>query len=228
MMWHSDRRPARSLGPVWLGVVALGVGILAGCASAPSALPDLPPAPGASSAGPQARWLYAIALLQHGDDAQADQYLEEASRFDLSGLSHEAGNPFGDALFWRDVAEVRLALGNRDGARQAVSTSRRLLAAEDRNARFDDADRQLFNRLLDALDAAARGDTTALTGLAQASPPAADPAYLAGWVAEQQHDRAAAQAAYRQYLAEVPAWGFLRRSSAMRAHAQAFLTGTGA
>jgi hypothetical protein len=227
MMSYSRRRPAprRSPGSSWLGVIALGVGILAGCAAPPAALPELPPAPGASTPGPQARWMYAIDLLQRGDDAQADQYLEEASRLDLGGLSHEAGNPFGDALFWRDVAEVRLALGNRDGARQAVSTSRRLLAGEERNARFDDADRQLFNRLLDALDAAARGDTAALTTLAQASPPAADPAYLAGWVAEAQQDRPAAQSAYRQYLAEVPAWGFLRRSSAMRAHAQAFLGG---
>ena len=168
--------------------------------------------------------MFAIDLLQHGDDARADQYLEEAARLDLGGLSHEAGNPFGDALFWRDVAEVRLALGNRDGARQAVSTSRRLLASEDRNARFDDADRQLFNRLLDALDAAARGDAAASSTLAQASPAAADPAYLAGWVAEQQGDRAAALSAYRQYLAELPAWGFLRRTSAMRAHAESFLS----
>jgi hypothetical protein len=208
-----------------LGAVALAVGILAGCAAAPPAAPELPPAPSASAPGPQARWAYAINLLQHGDDAQADRYLDEASRLDLGGLSHEAGNPFGDALFWRDVAEVRLALGNGDGARQAVSTSRRLLAGEDRNARFDDADRQLFNRLLDALDAATRGDTGALNTLAAASPPAADPAYLAGWLAEQQGDRAAARSAYRQYLTEVPAWGFLRRSSAMRAHAEAYLGG---
>jgi hypothetical protein len=206
-----------------LGAIVLGVGILTGCAAAPPAVPDLPPPPSGRTPGPEARWVYASDLLQHGDDTRADQFLEAASRLDLNALSHEAGNPFGDALFWRDVAEVRLALGNDDGAREAVSTSRRLLAGEDRNARFDDADRQLFNRLLDALDAAARGDADALALLAQASPPAADPSYLAGWVAEQQHDRAAAQSAYRQYLAGVPAWGFLRRSSAMRAHAAAYL-----
>jgi hypothetical protein len=222
MMWHSRRRP-RSRGSIWWGAIALGLGILAGCAAAPTAPPELPPTPNASTPGPQARWVYALDLLQHGDDARADQYLEEASRLDLGGLSHEAGNPFGDALFWRDVAEVRLALGNGNGARKAVSSSRRLLAGEDPNARFDDADRQLFNRLLDALDAAARGDTGALSTLAEASPPAADPSYLAGWVAEQEGDRAVALSAYRQYLAEVPAWGFLRRSSAMRAHAASFL-----
>jgi hypothetical protein len=218
----------------------LTASVLAGCSAAATAPPQAPATgptvPSEAQASgqtalsqapayvlPDPLWNSAIARLQQGDDAGARRDLEQAAGRDVgrAPLAHEAGSPTGDALFLRDLAEVRLATGDDGGAAAAAAAARATLASEGPNARFDDADRRLFDRSLDALEAAAVGDEERLVALAeQPDPPAADAWYLAGWLAERRGRPDRARAGYRAYLALAPAWGYLRRTALMRQHAE--------
>jgi hypothetical protein len=141
-------------------------------------------------------------------------YLERARALETGG---------GDAQFHRDLAEVRLFAGDLAGAGDEARVSASTLVARTPNARFTASERRLFERLLQALLAAANDDAAGLTQLAESdeSPPLADAWYLLGWTRQRHGDLEAARAAYRAYLDGAPIWSFLRQAPAMREHARA-------
>jgi tetratricopeptide (TPR) repeat protein len=190
--------------------------LLATACSAPPSGSPLPPLPESAAAD----WSYAVRVLDRGDLPQARRYFERAVEL----------GPVVDpdrAQFFRDLAEVRLASGDPAGAAAAVHASADALARLPANARFRDSERSLFQRTLDALEAAANDDAASLEALtADASPPLGDAWYLLGWVREQHGDVPAASVAYQAYLDRSPAWSFLRFAPRMRQHAQAFLSST--
>lgn len=183
----------------------------------PSPPPVNPPAPVVQSAA--ADWAYALRVLALGDLASADGYLEQAAR---------AGPPTTSdrAQMYRDLAEVRLAVGDRTGAASAVRVSQDALGQLPLNARFTLGERRLNERTLEALLAAADDDLAALTAgcSSDESPPAVDACYLLGWTYEQHAQTAQARPAYQAYVDRAPAWSFLRRAAAMREHALMVLT----
>lgn len=192
-------------------VVAL---LVTGCAR-PEAPPDRPPG---DSGREQIE--YALQLLRGGDDAGAHQHLERAA--DLgAGKAPSADS----ALFLRDLAESRLAVGDGSGATQAAEMSLDRLGRLPLTAQFLPSDRDLFGRLLQALAAAGRADVSGLEALAaaDAQPRTADPWYLLAWVHEQRAQMDQARDAYRRYLAGSPEFDILRRSTLMRQHAQQVL-----
>jgi tetratricopeptide (TPR) repeat protein len=160
---------------------------------------------------------YALQLLRRGDDSGAHEHFERAVK-----LGTGRGALPEDVLFWRDVAEARLAAGDGAGAAQAAQSSLDRLDRLQLTAQFRPADRDLFGRLLTALAAAGREDLASLQDLAasDAQPRTADPWYLLGWVHEHRGEVDAARDAYRRYLAASPEFDILRRSALMRQHAQ--------
>lgn len=206
------RAAKRSHIPV--AMLAVAVLALAGCSPTRAAVaPELPAAPETDS--PDRTWEYAIDLLRVGQGESARAAFERT----LS-LGADRWPPADSALFLRDLAEVRLAAGDTAGAREAVQGARTRLGRIAPTAQFQEPDRQLYARLLDALEAAARGDTATLDGYARDGRlPTVDPAYLLGWVREQAGDRSGAVQAYRAYLDGVPRFGILRRTAVMRLHA---------
>jgi hypothetical protein len=124
----------------------------------------------------------------------------------------------------RDVAEARLFSGDLEGAASAAQEASTSLAQRPTTAQFRAADRFLFERTLQALEAAATGDASALTQLATDDERSADAWYLLGWTREREGDLADAQNAYRAFLARTPQWSFLRETFEMRRHAQAVIS----
>jgi Flp pilus assembly protein TadD len=156
-------------------------------------------------------WAYGIDLLADGHEDSARSMLEKALELDLE-----------EPLYLRDLAELRLAAGDRPGAAEAARRGLRRLEQVPTTAQFRDADRAIFVALLEGLEAAATGDTLKLELLATTVRPAlADPWFLLGWAFEERGDRDSARAAYRSYLDRSPELGLLRRSIAMRHHARA-------
>ena len=182
----------------------------------PSPPPVSPPAPVLESAA--ADWAYALRVLALGNLTSAHAYLEQAA---------EAGpaSPSDRAQMYRDLAEVRLALGDHTGAATAVEISRGALSLLPLNARFTSSERRLSERTLAALLAAADDDLDALKAACSTteSPPAVDACYLLGWTYEQRNQVAQARPAYQAYVDGSPAWSFLRRAAAMRQHALSVL-----
>jgi hypothetical protein len=127
---------------------------------------------------------------------------------------------------YRDLAEVRLALMDTQGAAAAVRVSADALGQEPLNARFTAAERRHWQRTLDALLLAARDDTAGLSDACSSPelPPTGDACYLLGWSYEQAANWTATREAYQAYLERSPVWSFLRRAPAMREHALAFVT----
>jgi hypothetical protein len=166
-----------------------------------------------------ADWAYALRLLALGDLGSAHDYLERAAEAGAASASDRA-------RLYRDVAEVRLALGDRPGAAAAaVGLPVAALSQEPLNARFTPAERRLSERTLEALLAAADDDVAGLTTACSgdASPPAVDACYLLGRTYERRAELSQARLAYQAYVDGSPAWSFLRRAPAMRQHALAVL-----
>ena len=178
----------------------------------PSPPPANPPAPVVESAATD--WTYALRVLALGNLTSAHNYLERAVQAGPASLSDRA-------QMYRDLAEVRLALGDGAGAASAVRVSQDALGQLPLNARFTPTERRLSERTLEALLAAADDDLNALTAAcsSQESPPAVDACYLLGWAYEQHAQSAQARPAYQAYVDRAPAWSFLRRAGAMRQHA---------
>jgi tetratricopeptide (TPR) repeat protein len=183
----------------------------------PSPPPASPPAPVVDSAATD--WAYALRALALGDLASADTYLEQAAQAGPATASDRA-------QMYRDLAEVRLALGDRAAAAGAVRVSQGALSQQPLNARFTPTERRLGERTLEALLAAADDDLATLTAACSSheSPPAVDACYLLGWTYEQRAQLAQARPAYQAYVQRAPAWSFLRRAAAMRQHALTLLT----
>lgn len=178
----------------------------------PSPPPASPPAPVVDSAA--ADWAYALRVLALGNLAAAGSYLEQAAQAGPATAGDRA-------QMYRDLAEVRLALGDRTGAAAAVRVSQDALSQLPLNARFTLTERRLSERTLEALLAAADDDLADLTAACSSgeSPPAADACYLLGWTYEEHAQPAQARPAYQAYVDRAPAWSFLRRAAAMRQHA---------
>jgi tetratricopeptide (TPR) repeat protein len=204
------------VGDFWRSRAALGACLLIVTACSGPALPSpppvSPPAPVIESAA--ADWAYALRVLALGDLASADVYLEQAARAGPRTTSDRA-------QMYRDLAEVRLALGDRAGAAAAVRVSQDALSQLSLNARFTPSERRMSERTLEALLAAADDDLAVLTAACSSdeSPPAVDACYLLGWTYEQHAQTAEARPAYQAYIDRAPAWSFLRRAAAMRQHA---------
>ena len=192
--------------------------VASGCAAGglPAPPASRPPAPLVESAS--ADWAYAVRVLALEDLPTALLYLERAA--DLEPLSASDR-----AQLYRDLAEVRLALGNRAAAAAAVRASADALEQQPLNARFTPGERRLVQRTLEALQAAADDDRSRLTAACSSGepPPAVDACYLLGWTDEQHGDGEGARRAYRAYVQGAPAWSFLRRAAGMRQHALAVL-----
>ena len=205
----------------WDARGALGACLLIVTACSGPGLPSPPaanpPAPVVDSAA--AAWAYALRVLALGDLTSASAYLEHAAQAGPATVSDRT-------QMYRDLAEVRLALGDRPGAATAVRVSQAALAEQPLNARFTPAERRLSERTLEALLAAASDGLAGLTAACSSneSPPAADACYLLGWTYEQHVQPAQARPAYQAYLDRAPAWSFLRRATAMRQHALTVLT----
>jgi tetratricopeptide (TPR) repeat protein len=182
----------------------------------PAPPPVNPPAPVVESAATD--WAYALRVLVRGDLQSARDYLEHAVQAGPANTSDHA-------QMFRDLAEVRLALGDGAGAASAVRVSQDALGQLPLNARFTLTERRLSERTLEALLAAADDDLAALTAACSSdeSPPAVDACYLLGWTYEQRAQPAQARPAYQAYVERAPAWSFLRRAAAMRQHAQMVL-----
>jgi tetratricopeptide (TPR) repeat protein len=199
--------PRRTLGKA-LCVVAVCCLAVVGCTSRPV---DQPPH---LDNTPEARWAYGAYLLSRGEAANARSYLEPLV----------AGGVTNQSLLLRDVAEARLFSGDLEGAASAAHEASTSLAQRPTTAQFRAADRFLFERTLQALEAAATGDASALTQLATGDERSADAWYLLGWTREREGDLADAQNAYRAFLARTPQWSFLRETFEMRRHAQAVIS----
>jgi tetratricopeptide (TPR) repeat protein len=209
------------VGVSWRTRAALGACLLIVTACSGPALPSPPPAnpPAPVVESAAADWAYALRVLAQGDLASADVYLERAARARPPTTSDRG-------QMYRDLAEVRLALGDRTGAAAAVRLSQEGFSQLPLNARFTPTERRLGERTLEALLAAADDDLAGLTAACSSdeSPPAVDACYLLGWTYEQRAQTDQARPAYQAYVARAPAWSFLRRAAAMRQHAQAVLT----
>ena len=164
---------------------------------------------------PESTWKYGAYLLSLDAAAEARPFLER-----LAGGSVESVSD--PSLYLRDLAEVRLFTGDPAGAAAAARLARARLALVRRSAQFQADDRLLFERTVDALEAAGADDLPRLTALAadEGRFPAADAWYLLAWRAERAGDTAAARTAYRAFLERAPRWSFLRRGVEMRQHAQ--------
>ena len=165
-----------------------------------------------------ADWGYALRVLELGDLTSASAYLQQATQAGPATVSDRT-------QMYRDLAEVRLALGDRAGAATAARVSQDALAQQRLNARFTPTERRLSERTLEALLGAANDDLAGLTAACSTdeSPPAVDACYLLGWTYEQHVQPAQARPAYQAYVDRAPAWSFLRRSAAMRQHALTIL-----
>ena len=207
---------AGQVGGSWRVSAALGacVLVLTACSGSglPAPAPAIPPPPVTDSASTD--WAYALRVLALGDVASARPYLEQAAQAGDATTSDRA-------QLYRDLAEVRLALGDRSGAVTAVELSRDSLSQLPLNARFTPLERRLGERILQALLDAANDDLAGLTAACSSdeSPPAVDACYLLGWTYEQRAAPAQARGAYQAYVDRSPAWSFLRRAPAMREHA---------
>lgn len=200
-------RRAATLTVTWLG---LALSVLA-CSAASAPAPRLPPPLDTS---PGSTWAYGAYLLSTGDADAALGYLEPLAAGPLDNVV----NP---ALLLRDLAEARLLSGNAQGAVDAARAARDQLARRPRIAQFQADDRRLFERSIDALEAAGNDDVQQLSAMTddESITPSADVWYLLGWLDERRGDPSAAQAAYRAYLARSPRWAFLREAGIMRRHA---------
>jgi hypothetical protein len=160
-------------------------------------------------------WSYGAYLLVRDEPQIAVGFLEDAARSDLNQLN----NP---ALLLRDLAEARLAAGDAAGAAQAAQAARTRLDQVPRTAQFQADDRDLFERVLEALDRAGQQDLDGLARLAadEGAFPSADPWFLLAQGRERRGNDAGAREAYRAYLDRAPAWSFLRRTSAMQQYAR--------
>lgn len=197
----------------WL--LGLGLSLMLGCAAPAAAVRQPPPLdPSAGST-----WAYGAYLLSLGDAHAALGYLEPLGGGSLANIT----NP---AILMRDLAEARLAADDLPGAAEAARSARVELARRNRSAQFQADDRRLFERVVDALEAAGDDDLPRLRSLAadESAAPSADAWYLLGWLSERQGDVPGAQAAYRAYLARVPQWAFFRATSVNREHAQKALS----
>jgi len=158
---------------------------------------------------------YGAYLLSVGDPAGARAYLELAAARDTIRA---------DDLpqLLRDLAEARLFSGDRPAALEAAHSAQDALARVPRSAQFQESDRQVFERVLDGLEAASAGDVDRLSAIARddSPTPSADAWYLLGWLREGQGDLSAARVAYQAYLARDPLWTFLRSAAIMRHHAR--------
>jgi hypothetical protein len=162
--------------------------------------------------------MYAVRVLSSGDLMTARSYLERVADPGPAGPNERA-------LFYRDLAEVRLALGDRAGAAAAVNSAAEAQSQQPLNARFTPGERRLAQRTLEALRAAADADVAGLAAACSTDerPPAVDACYLLGWTYEGRGEVASARAAYQTYVDRAPTWSFLRRAPLMRQHAEAFL-----
>jgi hypothetical protein len=207
----SGPRPRRSLIATWL--TGLGLSVLLACSPPPTTRqpPPLDQSPGS-------RWAYGAYLLGFGEATAALGYLEPLAGGPPDTVSNAA-------LLLRDVAEARLAVGDLGGAASAARAARVELARRARSAQFQADDRRVFERVIDGLEAAGDDNLQQLSALAadEGATPSADVWYLLGWVEERHGDLAAAQVAYRSFLARSPQWSFLRQAVVMRQHAQASL-----
>jgi Flp pilus assembly protein TadD len=176
-----------------------------GCSPPPPG-PARPPNPDSGSE----QWVYALGQLAEEDDNDARRGLERA---------YQLGQR--DALFLRDLAEVRLATGDRAGAAEVARAGLEEVDRMPSTAQFQDEDRRIFQALLGSLQAAAVDDVPTLERLAaEARPRLADPWYLLGWALESRGAKAEARAAYQAYLDRSPEFDLLRRSMGMRRHAR--------
>jgi hypothetical protein len=171
---------------------------------------------------PDRFWEYGLAELKYGDEPAALGALEQA--LDLNAARWPAKDR---AQFMRDLAEVSLAQGKTDEAQQAATMALDALSQMDLTATFTPSERDAQAQVTRAILLAGRGDAAALEALARepSQPLIADPWYLLGWLRERNGDRAGARAAYTSYLQLVPAYGLLRRTQTMRAHAADVLRG---
>lgn len=212
-------RPSRTA----LLIAALAALLIASACTAPG-LPSPPPAspPPPLPETPAADWAYALRVLALGDLTTARPYLERAVQM---GVAAQAPDP---QQVYRDLAETRLLSGDAAGAAAAVDLGRTALGQQRLNARFTSSERRLFERTLDALQAAATDDISGLRTLATSdeSPPLADAWYLLGWAEERRADVSAARAAYQGYLDRAPTWSYLRATRLMRDHARAVVSGS--
>jgi hypothetical protein len=190
-----------------LSLLMLG---LVGCAR-PSSSINPPPL----QSSDDATWQYAAYLLTQGHTQDARGYLEGVEKDSVSD----------PALFLRDLAEARLFSGDASGAADAAALARAALAQKPTTAQFRDDDRYIFERTLEALQAAGADDRQRLTRLTQDEQraPSADAWYCLGWLDEQHQDLAGAKAAYRAFLDRAPQWSFLRQATSMREHARAVI-----
>jgi len=191
--------------------VVAGAAIAIGCTASPA--PARLPPPTEHSAESQAA--YGAYLLSIGDPAAARGYLEPAAASDAIRANERP-------QLLRDLAEARLFSGDSPAALEVAQSAQDALGRVPRTAQFQDADRQLFERVLEGLDAASAGDLDRLSAVArdESPTPSADAWYLLGWLDEQRGDLAGARAAYHAYLARDPRWTFLRSAAIMRRHAQ--------
>jgi hypothetical protein len=165
---------------------------------------------------PDRFWDYGLAELKEGDEPAALGALEEA--LNLNAARWPAKDR---AQFMRDLAELRLSQGKTDEAQQAAAMALDALSQVDLTATFTPAERDAQEHVTRALLLAGQGDAAGLEALARAPsrPLVADPWYLLGWLRERNGDQAGVRSAYAAYLQMVPAYGLLRRTQAMRAHA---------
>jgi len=197
-------------GRLWPGVLCLS--LLIACSGPPVAAPRQPPP---LETSPGSTWAYGAYLLSLGDATTALGYLEPLG----AGPLDRVINP---ALLLRDVAEARLVSGNLPGAADAARAARDQLARRPRSAQFQADDRRVFERVIDALEAAGDDDVQHLTAMAndEGLTPSADVWYLLAWLDERHGDASAAKIAYEAALVRSPQWAFLREAALLRQHAQ--------
>ena len=162
----------------------------------------------------------ALDRLKRGDDHEALAFLERARE-----LGTGRGQAVEATTFWRDISEVRFALGDGAGAAMAARNGSEQLARIPGSARFRDQDRALWTHQFQSLAAAGDRDLTRLEALANQQPLAhlADDWYLIGLLHERAGEIDSARAAYRAYLDRSPEFSLLRRARLMREHASAFV-----
>ena len=144
---------------------------------------------------PESTWRYGAYLLSLDDAVGARPYLEQVANAPLNDLTDAT-------LYLRDLTEARLFAGDLVGAAAAARQARARLAGEHRSAWLQADDRQLFERTIDALQAAAEDDQQRLSAVAadEGTFPSADAWYLLGWLAERHGQLDAARVDYRAFL----------------------------